>query len=66
MDVIVLYKSIYQIFKVLSISEGSGFQDYLGSGLKVIKLEYSLRHKIKRMIGCLWTCPQAANLCASF
>ena len=37
------------------------------SGLKVIKLEYSLRLKIKRSDWLLAdTCPQAANHCTLF
>ena len=40
-------------------------QNVVRPGLEVIKLEYSLRLKIKRN-DWLLTCPQAANQCALF
>ena len=43
------------------------FVDSIVPGLEVIKLEYSLRLKIKRNDWLLaYTCPQAANHCALF
>ena len=45
----------------------TGFSIVFTSGLEVIKLEYSLKLKIKRKYWLLAdTCPQAANHCALF
>ena len=46
---------------------GGVFVDRIVPGLEVIKLEHSLRLKIKRNDWLIAdTCPQAANICALF